>query len=153
MNLVGRIFIVLILVTSVFFMAVAMAVYATHKNWRDTVVAPEVGLQARLDKARAENRALADEAAKAKQQYEADKAAKDKALAKVKTELDAAQHRTESPASEGNRPGEVGTPGRGRHECHAGERHRLSQGSARRSGRPSKRPARIATPISRRSSS
>jgi hypothetical protein len=91
MNLVGRIFIVLILVASVFFMAVAMAVYATHKNWRDAVVAPEVGLQARLDKARADNKALADEAAKTKQQYEADKAAKDKALAKATTELNVAQ--------------------------------------------------------------
>jgi flagellar biosynthesis GTPase FlhF len=87
MNLVGRIFIVLILVISIVFMAVAMAVYATHKNWRDAVVAPEVGLLARLDKAKAENRALADEAAKAKQQYEADKAAKEQALAKATSEL------------------------------------------------------------------
>ena len=37
MNLVGKIFIVSILVTSVFFMAVAMAVYATHKNWREAI--------------------------------------------------------------------------------------------------------------------
>ena len=72
-------------------MAVAMAVYATHKNWRDAVVAPEVGLQARLEKAKAENKALADEAAKAKQQFEADKAAKTQALTKVESELAEAQ--------------------------------------------------------------
>ena len=38
MNLVGKIFVVLILVMSVLFMAFAMAVYATHQNWRDVVV-------------------------------------------------------------------------------------------------------------------
>ena len=38
MNLVGKIFVVLILVMSVLFMAFAMAVYATHRNWREVVV-------------------------------------------------------------------------------------------------------------------
>ena len=38
MNLVGKIFVVLILVMSVVFMAFAMAVYATHRNWREVVV-------------------------------------------------------------------------------------------------------------------
>lgn len=35
MNLLGKIFIVLILVLSVVFMTLAMAMYATHKNWRE----------------------------------------------------------------------------------------------------------------------
>ena len=35
MNLVGKIFVVSILVMSVLFMAFAMAVYATHQNWRE----------------------------------------------------------------------------------------------------------------------
>jgi hypothetical protein len=61
MNLVGRIFVVLILILSVLFMAFAMAVYATHRNWHNAVVAPEVGYQAKLDKAVAENRALTDQ--------------------------------------------------------------------------------------------
>ena len=91
MNLVGKIFIVLILVTSIFFMAVAMAVYATHKNWREVVVAPEVGLQARLDKAKAENKALTDKAQKLKQQFDAEKAAKTQALAKLESELEVAR--------------------------------------------------------------
>jgi len=34
MNLLGKVFVVLILVLSVVFMALAMAMYATHKNWR-----------------------------------------------------------------------------------------------------------------------
>lgn len=33
MNLIGKIFIVLIAVMSIFFMALAMAVYSTHQNW------------------------------------------------------------------------------------------------------------------------
>jgi hypothetical protein len=35
MNLLGKIFVVLILVLSVVFMTLAMAMYATHKNWRE----------------------------------------------------------------------------------------------------------------------
>ncbi len=91
MNLVGKIFIVLILVMSVFFMALAMAVYAAHKNWREALVAPEVGLLAKYDKAKAEIKTLTDEAAKVKQQSDADKAAKTQALAKVQSELEVAQ--------------------------------------------------------------
>ena len=40
MNLVGKIFVVVILVMSVVFMAFAMAVYATHRNWREVVMRP-----------------------------------------------------------------------------------------------------------------
>jgi DNA repair exonuclease SbcCD ATPase subunit len=88
MNLVGKIIIVSILVASVFFMAVAMAVYATHKNYREAVLAPDVGLQARLDKAKAENKALTEEAEKLKQQFDAEKAAKIQALVKLERELE-----------------------------------------------------------------
>ena len=35
MNLVGKIFTMLILVMSILFMAFAVAVYHTHRNWRD----------------------------------------------------------------------------------------------------------------------
>ena len=40
MNLVGKIFVVLIFVMSLVFMAFAMAVYATHRNWREEVTRP-----------------------------------------------------------------------------------------------------------------
>jgi chromosome segregation ATPase len=88
MNLVGKIIIGSILVVSVFFMAVAMAVYATHKNYREAVLAPDVGLQARLDKAKADNKALTEEAEKLKQQFDAEKAAKIQALIKLERELE-----------------------------------------------------------------
>jgi len=35
MNLIGKIFVVLILIMSLVFMSLAMAVYATHENWRE----------------------------------------------------------------------------------------------------------------------
>jgi predicted nucleic acid-binding Zn-ribbon protein len=38
MNLVGKIFIVLILIMSVVWMGFTMSVYATHRNWRDLVL-------------------------------------------------------------------------------------------------------------------
>lgn len=40
MNLVGKILTVFILVMSIFFCALAVAVYATHKNWYDIVMRP-----------------------------------------------------------------------------------------------------------------
>jgi hypothetical protein len=57
MNLVGKIFVVLILVVSLVVMSFVMAVYATHKNWRDVVMNDkptpdkELGLKFLLDKA------------------------------------------------------------------------------------------------------
>jgi chromosome segregation ATPase len=91
MNLVGKIITVSILVAAVFFMAVAMAVYATHKNWRDAITTPDVGLQARYEAAQKKNKELTEEAAKLKQQFDAEKTAKMQALAKLEVELEAAR--------------------------------------------------------------
>lgn len=95
MNLVGRIFIVAILVMSVVFMAFAMAVYATHKNWREEVLRPqdqvtpgkELGLKFQLDKARADNEKLKRDAEELKQQYDRELAAKVQAVTKLENEL------------------------------------------------------------------
>jgi seryl-tRNA synthetase len=96
MNLVGKIFVVLILVMSVLFMAFAMAVYATHRNWREVVeltpdkVVPgkEVGLKYQLEKARADNKALNDQMDSLKKQVEAELAAKIAAVTKLESELE-----------------------------------------------------------------
>jgi hypothetical protein len=53
MNLLGKIFVVLIMVMSVVFMTLALAVYATHKNWKD-IVEGQNGLRAQLQLARTE---------------------------------------------------------------------------------------------------
>jgi ABC-type Na+ efflux pump permease subunit len=54
MNWLGKVFVVLILVMSVLFMGLAMAVYATHKNWKTV----SEGLQTQLQQATAENEQL-----------------------------------------------------------------------------------------------
>jgi hypothetical protein len=96
MNLVGKIFTVLILVMSVLFMAFAMAVYATHKNWRELVMNEQptadkpLGLAKQLRDAQEKNRQLSDESEKLQQQFNAEKAAKLQAVTKLETELKAA---------------------------------------------------------------
>jgi predicted nuclease with TOPRIM domain len=97
MNLVGKILVVSILIMSVLFMGFAMAMYATHKNWRDVVLneqaAPNkpLGLKLQLANEQTKNKELTDQAEKLKQQYDAEKAAKTQAVAKLETELKDAQ--------------------------------------------------------------
>lgn len=94
MNLLGKIFTVLILVMSVLFMAFSMAVYATHKNWREAVeneqATPDkpLGLKVRLKNEVTKNKELNDQWEKLKQQYDAEKAAKTQAVAKLENELE-----------------------------------------------------------------
>ncbi len=67
MNLVGKIFVVLILVMSLVFMGFAVAVYATHKNWMDVVNRTEpsegkpLGLKRQLSDAQTREKQLRDE--------------------------------------------------------------------------------------------
>ncbi len=58
MNLIGKIFTVLIFVMSIFFMTMAIMVYSTHKNWRNIVKNPSTGLEKQLKDAKAENEEL-----------------------------------------------------------------------------------------------
>ncbi len=93
MNLVGKIFVVLIFVMSLVFMSFAMAVYATHRNWREVVVneqaAPDkpLGLNLQLKNEQTRNKELNDEKDKLKSQYDTEKAAKTQALTKLANEL------------------------------------------------------------------
>jgi hypothetical protein len=97
MNLVGKIFIVVLLVMGVVYMAFAMAVYATHKNWREAVfneqATPDkpLGLAKQLKDLQDKNRQLTDEKEKEKQKAEADRAAMTQAIAKLENELDTAK--------------------------------------------------------------
>jgi chromosome segregation ATPase len=78
MNLVGKIFVVLILVMSLVFMGFAVAVYATHKNWKETVDRPEneagpgkpLGLKYQLLNLQAKNTELAGQVAALKKESE-----------------------------------------------------------------------------------
>jgi hypothetical protein len=67
MNLVGKIFTVLILVMSVFFAAMAVSVYAVHKNWKKAVTNPnplpgeQLGLKEQLDQQKTRREELEDQ--------------------------------------------------------------------------------------------
>jgi predicted nuclease with TOPRIM domain len=93
MNLVGKIFIVLILIMSVVFMAFSITVYATHKNWREAITnenaTPDkpLGLAKQLQDAQKKNKELEDQKEKLTQQYNFEKAAKVQAVVKLETEL------------------------------------------------------------------
>ena len=52
MTLVGKIFTMLIFVMSILFMAFAVMVFATHRNWKEYVTNPTTGLQKQLDLAK-----------------------------------------------------------------------------------------------------
>jgi SMC interacting uncharacterized protein involved in chromosome segregation len=60
MNLVGKIFVVLIFVMSLVFMSLAVAVYATHENWRMLVEKPG-GLKSQIQDLRKERDSLTAE--------------------------------------------------------------------------------------------
>ncbi|NUQ62903.1 MAG: hypothetical protein HUU20_10460 [Pirellulales bacterium] len=88
MNLVGKIFVVLIFVMSLVFMSFVVAVYATHTNWKEKVTAPETGLDAKLKAANTQNQDLKDQLTKMEGQLAAETTSKREALAKLETEND-----------------------------------------------------------------
>jgi hypothetical protein len=60
MNWLGKVFVVLILIMSLVFMGLAMAVYATHKNWREIIEGTN-GLAAQLQQAQTTNNQLTEQ--------------------------------------------------------------------------------------------
>lgn len=89
MNLVGKIFVVLIFVMALVFMAMTMAVYTTQRNWRDVVMLEkpqgnqELGLKFQLQKRNVEN----EELKIAKEKLEKDLAAERTAMQQQLTKL------------------------------------------------------------------
>jgi hypothetical protein len=92
MNLVGKILTVVIVVMSLFFMALVMTVYATHKNWMLVVDNPtktnehDLGLLQKLKKAEDHNAELKDEYKKLEDTVAAEKAAAAQVNGKLATE-------------------------------------------------------------------
>jgi hypothetical protein len=85
MNWLGKIFVVLILIMSLVFMGLAMAVYATHKNWREVIEGP-TGLRSQLDQARQSNEQLKSEHNRRVEDLTREKEAAEHQLAKLETE-------------------------------------------------------------------
>ena len=93
MNLVGKIFVLLILVMSVCFASMATMVYSTHQSWRDRVVNREatkdkpLGLIARLENEEAKYIELEAERGKLDDKLAAISAARAQQVAKLEAEL------------------------------------------------------------------
>jgi hypothetical protein len=95
MNLVGKIFVVLIFVMSLVFMTMATMIYATHRNWREVVLLPreqvvpgkEIGLKFQLDEAKVKNDGFKNELDKVTRERDAEKNARIDAVAKLENEL------------------------------------------------------------------
>ena len=86
MNLVGKIFIVLIFVMSILFMGFVVAVYATHTNWRDRVMNPDSGLEAQLKNVQLEVERLTNQMTKTEQELATEKLARQNSLAQAETQ-------------------------------------------------------------------
>jgi peptidoglycan hydrolase CwlO-like protein len=94
MNLVGKIFTVLILVMAMFFLGLTVAVYATHKNWMRVVdnsqplPGEKLGLKQELQKAEDRNKELTDAKARLERTQAAELAAAEQVRGKLETEND-----------------------------------------------------------------
>ena len=94
MNLVGKIFVVVILVMSIVFMALSMAVYTVQKNWREVVLrqkeepGKDLGLKYQVEKLKIENEDLKSQKEKAEKSFTDEKAVLVQANTKLQTKLD-----------------------------------------------------------------
>ena len=95
MNLVGKIFTVLIFVMALVFMAFAVAVYATHRSWREIVMRPRdeaqgtlkpMGMRFQLEDARKRNGDLKDQRDRMEEDLTKEQLAARNALLKLKEE-------------------------------------------------------------------
>jgi regulator of replication initiation timing len=94
MNLLGKIFIVLIFVMSLVFSTMVVAVYSTHTNWREVVMRPadqvgpgkELGLRYQLENERQLVKQLQERMELLTKQLNAEKLAYQQAVAKLETE-------------------------------------------------------------------
>jgi hypothetical protein len=94
MNLIGKILTVLIFVMSLVFMTMVLAIYATHRNWRDVVMTPKeqataakpAGLKYVLEDEKAQNQKLKDDLERLTQDKNKELEAKTQALAKLENE-------------------------------------------------------------------
>jgi chemotaxis protein histidine kinase CheA len=88
MNWLGKVFVVLILIMSLVFMGLAMAVYATHKNWKDVIEGTPAspGLKTRLVDAEQRNEQLVQQHNRKVEELEAEHEAAEQQVRKLETE-------------------------------------------------------------------
>lgn len=91
MTLLGKSFTALILILSAVFMVLALAVNASHRNWRDVVltgVNGQPGLKSQIESTTRVNEQLRDSQARTQAQLDREQAARRTALAALQTQLD-----------------------------------------------------------------
>jgi hypothetical protein len=94
MNLVGKIFVVLIFVMSLVFMSLTIAMYAAHKNWREVAMNEEtakgkpLGYYHQLRQEKTHTRELQDQLESIKNEREKAKKEHEQVLTKALSELD-----------------------------------------------------------------
>ncbi len=96
MNLIGKIFTVLIFVMSILFMGFAVAVYATHQNWKLVVDNPDAqhpGLSQRLDQADSRNEELRHQKTKLEADLAFEQKAREDVQSALETKLDVLQRK------------------------------------------------------------
>ncbi len=87
MTLLGKCFTVVILLLSLAFMVLSLAVNATHRNWKDLVLG-DSGFRAQIDQKTRENDQLIQEAGRAALKLAHEQAARRTALAALQTAVD-----------------------------------------------------------------
>ncbi|MCD0461811.1 hypothetical protein [Roseiconus lacunae] len=87
MTLLGKAFTVVILLLSITFMGLALAVNASHRNWRDVVLGP-AGYKAQIEAYAQQNEQLQDAQQRAQSALSREQVARRTALAALQTQLD-----------------------------------------------------------------
>ncbi|TWT83491.1 Chromosome partition protein Smc [Planctomycetes bacterium CA13] len=87
MTLLGKSFSVIILILSLTFMVLALAVNASHRNWRDVVMGPG-GYKEKIQSLESSSQQLRDQKQKAEAGLSREQAARRTALAALQTQLD-----------------------------------------------------------------
>jgi len=88
MTLLGKFLAMLIFILSAAFMVLALAVNASHRNWRDVVLEPNQGLKKRVEVATRTNDQLRDDRQRTQAALAREQASRRTALAALQTQLD-----------------------------------------------------------------
>ena len=87
MTLLGKFVSIAIALLALVFMVLALAVNASHRNWRDVVLAPD-GLKAQIEQVSRTNEQLRESRARTQADLQREQAARRTALAALQTQLD-----------------------------------------------------------------
>jgi len=108
MSLIGKIFIVAILIMSIVFMSLSLMVYATHRNWRELVENPPsaasqskpLGLRHQLSQMQDQNRQLVNEINRLQRSLAMERAARQQSIAVLETRASSQQQQLTAKQSE-----------------------------------------------------